>query len=67
MSEIPWNNYYKMIAKCRNSGDRLAWKMAKFPNENAVRIPFFYRQLDFSSEPGVANEILENEHKSCLT
>ena len=22
---------------------------------------FFYRQLDFSSEPGVANEILENE------
>ena len=21
---------------------------------------FFYRQLDFSSEPGVANEILEN-------
>ena len=28
---------------------------------------FFYRQLDFSSEPGVANEILENEAKSCLT
>ena len=27
---------------------------------------FFYRQLDFSSEPGVANEILENEAKSCL-
>ena len=27
---------------------------------------FFYRQLDFSSEPGVANEILENEPKSCL-
>ena len=24
---------------------------------------FFYRQLDFSSEPGVANEILENEYK----
>ena len=23
---------------------------------------FFYRQLDFSSEPGVANEILENEN-----
>ena len=22
---------------------------------------FFYRQLDFPSEPGVANEILENE------
>ena len=28
---------------------------------------FFYRQLDFPSEPGVANEILENEPKSCLT
>ena len=28
---------------------------------------FFYRQLDFSSEPGVANENLENEPKSCLT
>ena len=29
-------------------------------------IHIFYRQLDFSSEPGVANEILENEPKSCL-
>ena len=28
---------------------------------------FFYRQLDFKSEPGVANEMLENEPKSCLT
>ena len=28
---------------------------------------FVYRHLDFSSEPGVANEILENEPKSCLT
>ena len=27
---------------------------------------FLDRQLDFSSEPGVANEILENEPKSCL-
>ena len=27
---------------------------------------FFYRQLDFPSEPGVANEILENEANSCL-
>ena len=27
---------------------------------------FFYRQLDFSPEPGVANEILENEAKSRL-
>ena len=27
---------------------------------------FFYRKLDFPSEPGVANEILENEAKSCL-
>ena len=27
---------------------------------------FFYRQIDFSSEPGVANEILENEPKNCF-
>ena len=27
---------------------------------------FFYRQLDFPSEPGYANEILENEPESCL-
>ena len=27
---------------------------------------FFYRQLDFSSEPGVANEFWENEAESCL-
>ena len=27
---------------------------------------FFYRQLDFSSEPGVANKILGNEPESCL-
>ena len=27
---------------------------------------FFYRQLDFQSEPGVANKISENEPKSCL-
>ena len=27
----------------------------------------FFRQLDFSSEPGAANEILENEPKCCLT
>ena len=27
----------------------------------------FYRQLNFSSEPRVANEILDNEPKSCLT
>ena len=26
----------------------------------------FYRQPNFPSEPGVANEILENEAKSCL-
>ena len=30
------------------------------------RYTFFNRQLDLSSEPGVANEILENELKSCL-
>ena len=30
-------------------------------------IHIFYRQLDFLFEPGVANEILENEPKICLT
>ena len=30
-------------------------------------VHIFYRQLDFLSEPGVANEILENEPKSYLT
>ena len=29
-------------------------------------VHFFYRQNDFSSEPGVAHEILENEPKNCL-
>ena len=33
---------------------------------NQVHAFLFYRQLEFSSEPGVANEILENEPKSCL-
>ena len=32
-----------------------------------LKYTFIYRQLDFSSEPGVANGILENEPKSCLT
>ena len=30
-----------------------------------INYTFFYRQLDFSSEPGVANQISENEPKSC--
>ena len=35
-------------------------------SSNIRRLHIFSRQLDFSSEPGVANEILENEPKSCL-
>ena len=37
--------------------------------KSTVRVHIFcFRQLDFPSEPGVANEIiLENEPKSCLT
>ena len=31
-----------------------------------AKYTYFYRQLDFPSEPGVASEILENEPKSCL-
>ena len=34
--------------------------------DKEVKIHIFYRQLDFSSEPGVAKEILEKEPKSCL-
>ena len=37
-----------------------------FIEENASELHLFYRQLDFPSEPGVANEIMENEAKSCL-
>ena len=33
---------------------------------NDFNYTFFYRQLDFPSEPRFANEILENEPKSCL-
>ena len=32
-----------------------------------VPVHIFYMQLDFPSEPGVANEIWENEPKRCLT
>ena len=39
----------------------------KIPKHPKSPSNFFYRQLDFSSEPGVAKEILENEPKSCLT
>ena len=31
------------------------------------RLHIFYRQIDFPSEPGVANEILENKPKCCLS
>ena len=34
--------------------------------ENLAKLHIFYRQLDFSSEPGVANEILEKERKGSL-
>ena len=40
----------------------------KSPNEvftTFLKYTIFYRQLDFPSEPGVANEILVNEPKSC--
>ena len=36
-------------------------------NDSCKNGTLFYRQLDFSSEPGVAKEILENELKNCLT
>ena len=35
-------------------------------SNNGAQVHIFYGQVDFSSEPGVANEILENKPKSCL-
>ena len=40
--------------------------MLFFPRIAIMIYTFFYRQLDFPSEPGIANEILENEPKSSL-
>ena len=39
---------------------KVAWQLV------SLKYTFFYMQLNFQSEPGVANEILENEPKSCL-
>ena len=36
------------------------------PAQGLYGIHFFNRQLDFSSETGSANEVLENEPQSCL-
>ena len=44
----------------------LEYNSLKFKIPAFVVYIIFYRQLDFSSEPEVANEILENEPKSCL-
>ena len=46
---------------------RYAFRINFVDGDYAIAYTFFYRKLDFSSEPGVANEILENEPKSCLT
>ena len=36
-------------------------------NKNQINsFTLFYRHFDFLSDPGVADEILENEHKSCF-
>ena len=37
------------------------------PTLSIDQVHIFYRQFYFPSEPGVANEIFENEDKSCLT
>ena len=39
---------------------------SQFYADESKTVHIFYRQLDFWSEPGVANEILEDEPKSCL-
>ena len=46
------------------------WKFEEYFYQKNVcgkTLHIFYRQLDISSEPEVANEILENEPESCLT
>ena len=52
------NNYKRNMY---NSGTYYNRKHGKFHSEYHPLITHFFRQLDFSSEPGVANEILENE------
>ena len=49
-----------MLRSRLNDADRLWF-------QNKLKVHIFYRQLDFPSEPDVANEILENEAKSYLT
>ena len=67
-----------MIVKCQWPTFRIFYKISSYSNlKNDFQLDnhtyakffdytFFYKQLDFPSEPGVANEILENEAKSCL-
>ena len=57
--EIPYvlRDFSKKTPTLRSCGLDLGEKL---------QYTFFHRQIDFSSEPGVANEILENEAKSSL-
>ena len=52
----------------KNKGELKPTVMQASCNANSgfTNTSFSYRQLDFLSEPVVANEILENEPKSCL-
>ena len=45
------------------------WQITVRFNGPPGKVPIFFlcRQLDFPSEPGVANKMVENEPKSCLS
>ena len=45
----------------------MIWENYGFFHKTVYISTVFYRQFDFPSRPGVANEILQNEPKSCLT
>ena len=51
-----------------NSGNPIIPGAGTFTRKNKSMVYkfIFHRQLDFPSEPGVANEILETEPKNCL-
>ena len=56
-----------LLALCESAeADCLIVLIFRYRYELFQHEHIFYRQLDFLSEPGVANEILENEPKNRL-
>ena len=61
------NNSSLLMLHVKRHDDALRSSCWKYVRNFDLRFThFFYKQLNFPSEPGVANEILENEAKSCL-